>query len=145
MKAYFTRSNFSRRIYIRKISLCLSCCTRALHENGLWREVCIGASLEPPDRRIFPQSTLHPYARSCHNSTKTNIHKAISHGHRQVHRRRLPRRSGRQRRHSSRSAAAAAPPALLRRNCRLRAQLASYRSREFYFAGKVARQLGQSM
>lgn len=48
-----------------------------------------------------------------------------NHGHHQVHRRRLPRRTGRQRRHPPRS-----PPALLPTDRRLRAQLAGYRSRE---------------
>ena len=48
-----------------------------------------------------------------------------NHVHHQVHRRRLPRRTGRQRRHPPRS-----PPALLPTDRRLRAQLAGYRSRE---------------
>ena len=85
-------------------------------------------NLDPPVLTNLRALFVHSYARSCHNSTKTTTHKTSNHGHRQVHRRRLPRRSGRQRRHSSRSA----PPALLRRNCRLRAQLAGYRPREFY-------------
>ena len=105
--------------------------TRAGLMDGLWREsAAAGASLELGSTSFDESSlTLRPLLRTqLPQLNKTTTHKASNHGHRQVHRRRLPRRSGRQRRHSSRSA----PPALLRRNCRLRAQLAGYRPREFY-------------
>ena len=73
----------------------------------------------PPEASSNLRSITPILAHSSRSLAENN------HGHHQVHRRRLPRRTGRQRRHPPRS-----PPAVLRKDRRLRAQLAGYRSRE---------------
>ena len=84
----------------------------------------------PRDRLVAGTGQEMPPETSSNIGSITLAHSSRSlaennHGHHQVHRRRLPRRTGRQRRHPPRS-----PPAVLRKDRRLRAQLAGYRSRE---------------